>query len=77
MATGDIHISVVPAVSAVARYNRVNEYGNTVSMTTKSIANDQALLAAYINGQQAASPAKTLIQVLDGKNRLTLVLKES
>ncbi len=77
MASGDIHISVVPAASAVAPYTRVNEYGKTVTLREKSIANEPALLAEYINGQQAASPAKTLIQVLDGKNRLVLVLKES
>ena len=76
MASGDIHISVVPAVSAVAHFTRVNEYGNSVTETTKSIASDPALLAQYINEVQDASPAKTLIQVLDAHPRLTLVLKE-
>ena len=76
MASGDIHISVVPAVSAVAPYTRVNEYGKTVTLREKSIASEPALLAEYINSQ-LTSPTKTLLQVLDGGNRLTLVLKES
>jgi len=54
-----------------------NAYGGTETLTTRSIGNDPALLALYINEVQAASPAKTLLQVLDGGNRLTLVLKES
>lgn len=76
MATGDIHISVVPSLSVVAPYVETNSYGNSVTHTTKSIASDQDILALYINEQQASLSA-TLIQVLDGKNRLILVLKEN
>jgi len=77
MAAGDIHISVVPALSTVTPYTVTNPYGGTDTLTTKSIANDPALVAMYINKVQAASPAKTLLQVIDGGNRLTLILKES
>jgi hypothetical protein len=76
MATGDIHISVVPALSTVASYQLDNAYGNTVTSTTKSIASEPEILSLYINEQQASLSA-TLIQILDGKNRLTLVLKEN
>ncbi len=76
MATGDIHISVVPSLSVVAPYVETNSYGNSVTRTTKSIASEPDILAFYINEQQASLSA-TLIQVLDGKNRLTLVLKEN
>jgi len=76
MATGDIHISVVPSLSVVAPYVETNSYGNSVTYTTKSIASDPDTLALYINEQQASLSA-TLIQVLDGKNRLILVLKEN
>lgn len=76
MATGDIHISVVPSLSVVAPYVGTNSYGNSVTHTTKSIASDPDILALYINEQQASLSA-TLIQVLDGKNRLILVLKEN
>jgi hypothetical protein len=77
MAAGDIHISVVPSLSTVNDFTVTNAYGGTETLTTRSIGNDPALLALYINEVQAASPAKTLLQVLDGGNRLTLVLKES
>ncbi len=76
MASGDIHISVVPSLSTVASYTRVNPYGGTDTLTTKSISNDPTLLSLYINEQQTAKSA-TLLQVLDSGNRLTLVLKES
>lgn len=76
MATGDIHISVVPSLSVVAPYVETNSYGNSVTHTTKSIASDPDILSLYINEQQASLSA-TLIQVLDGKNRLILVLKEN
>ena len=77
MAAGDIHISVVPALSTVNSYTQTNAYGGTETLTTKSIGNDPALLALFINEVQAAAPAKTLFQVLDSGNRLTLVLKEN
>jgi hypothetical protein len=77
MAAGDIHISVVPSLSTVNPYTVNNAYGGTETLTTKSIGNDPALIELYINQVQAASPAKTLLQVLDGGNRLTLILKES
>lgn len=76
MATGDIHISVVPALSTVSPYQVDNAYGNTVTATTKSIASESEILSLYINEQQTSLSA-TLIQILDGKNRLTLVLKEN
>ena len=77
MAAGDIHVKTVPPLSAVAEYTIRNEYGNDVTLSEKSIARDPALLTIYINQQQNASPAKTLLQVLDGGNRLTLIFKES
>jgi len=77
MASGDIHITLVPGLSTVGPFTRVNEYGNTVTLTEKPLAGDPTLLAQFINEQQAASPAKTLVQVLDGNGRITLVLKES
>lgn len=77
MATGDIHISVVPATSATGTpYTYTNPYGTEITTTERSIASTPSVLAQYINEQQNASPAKTLIQILDGGNRLTLVLKE-
>ena len=76
MAAGDIHISVVPPTSAVAPYTYTNEYGHEVTSTEKSIASNPDMLEIFINGVQDASPAKTLLQILDGRNRLTLVLKE-
>ena len=75
MASGDIHISVVPSLSTVNPYTVNNAYGGTETLTTKSIGNDTALLELFINEQQAAKSA-TLLQVLDGGNRLTLILKE-
>lgn len=77
MASGDIHITLVPGLSTVGAYNRTNEYGHTVSVTEKPLAGNPTLLAQFINEQQAASPSKTLLQVLDGNGRITLVLKES
>ena len=76
MASGDIHITVVPAVSTVQPYTYTNSYGNTVTSTERAIGPNPTILSKYINEQQDASPAKTLIQILDGGNRLTLVLKE-
>ncbi len=76
MAAGDIHISVVPALSTVSEYTVGNAYGGTKTLNTRSIGNDTTLLSLYINEVQDASPAKTLLQVLDSGNRLTLVLKE-
>ena len=71
MASGDIHISVVPALSTVASYTEVNPYGNTVTQNTKSIASNPAILALYINQQQSAAPATTVLQVIAGGNRLS------
>ena len=76
MASGDIHITVVPAVSTVAPYPVVNAYGHQGTTNEKSIASNPALLSQFINETQDAAPAKTLIQVLDREKRLTLVLKE-
>jgi len=77
MASGDIHITLVPGLSTVGPFTLVNEYGNTVTLTEKPLSSDPTLLAQFINEQQAASPAKTLLQVLDSSGRFTLVLKES
>ena len=76
MAAGDITVKVVPPLSAVAEYTVRNEYGNEVTLSEKSIARDPALLTIYINEQRAAASAN-LIQVLDGGNRLTLILQEN
>lgn len=76
MAAGDITVKVVPPLSAVAEYTIRNEYGNNVTLSEKSIARDPALLTIYINEQRAAASAN-LIQVLDGGNRLTLILQEN
>ena len=65
MAAGDIHITVVPGLSTVGAFTRVNEYGNTVTLTEKPLAGDSALTAQFINEQQDASPAKTLLQILN------------
>ena len=79
MAAGDIHISVVPPTSAVAPYTYTNEYGNTVTSTEKSIAGNPDMLEIYINTTKNAIGASgsTLEQILDGRNRLILVLKEA
>ena len=77
MAAGDIYISIVPSLSTVAPYTVTNPYGGTDTLTTRSIGNDPTLLTLYINEVQAATPAKTLLQVLDSGNRLTLVFKVS
>jgi len=78
MASGDIHVTVVPAVSTVEAYTYTNDYGNTVTSTEKMIAGDPVVLSKYINEQQAATPAKTLLQVLDQAGpRIVLVFKES
>ena len=76
MASGDIHITLVPGLSTTGPYTRINEYGNTVTMTEKPLSSDPTLLAQFINEQQAAIPA-TLLQILDGNGRITLVLKET
>ncbi len=76
MASGDITVKVVPPLSAVAQYTVRNEYGNDVTLSEKSIARDPALLTIYINEQRAAT-SSNLIQVLDGGNRLTLILQEN
>jgi len=76
MATGDITVKVVPPLSATAEYTIRNEYGNDVTLSEKSIARDPALLTIYINEQRAAT-SSNLIQVLDGGNRLTLILSEN
>ena len=76
MASGDITVKVVPPLSAVAQYTVRNEDGNDVTLSEKSIARDPALLTIYINEQRAAT-SSNLIQVLDGGNRLTLILQEN
>jgi len=76
MAAGDITVKVVPPLSAVAQYTIRNEYGNDVILSEKSIARDPALLTIYINEQRAAT-SSNLIQILDGGNRLTLILSEN
>jgi hypothetical protein len=76
MATGDITVKVVPPLSAVAQYTIRNEYGNDVILSEKSIARDPDLLTIYINEQRAAASAN-LLQILDGGNRLTLILSEN
>lgn len=78
MATGDIHITTVPAVSSVTPFTRPNEYGTVTTYTEKSIAADTILLSQFINEQQAAAGGGSeLLQILDGGNRLVLVLKET
>ena len=76
MASGDIHISIVPALSTVGNYTVTNSYGNEVTLNEKSIAQHPHLLQLYIN-EQLTSPTKTLVQILESGNRLTLVMKES
>ena len=76
MAAGDITVKVVPPLSAVAQYTIRNEYGNDVILSEKSIARDPDLLTIYINEQRAAT-SSNLLQILDGGNRLTLILSEN
>jgi len=63
MATGDVHITVVPATSSDG--------------TSTFTFNDPGLLEQFINEQQAATPAKTLFDISFRQPRTILTFKES
>ena len=64
MASGDIHVTVTPALST------------TTGGALSSIGGNADLFALFINEQQAAEPAKSLFTIMETGPRPVLVFKE-
>jgi hypothetical protein len=73
MAQYEITTTVVPTMSTVAPYTYTNEYGNEVTTTEKSIANDSAMLDIFI--EDARGSTNKLIQILETGPRMVLVFE--